>query len=173
MSFSRSVVNSDELYVTPGGVHVPANEGITKWFSGDVYTIKLTATDTNGALGVIEASVPPGGGPVAHTHANEEETFYLLSGELEFLHGNETFIAGPGDLVFVPRRIRHRFKNIGLHPAKMLFLYTPGGPEGMFVEGGDEPQPGVQVQPWGPERINEHYFELLRKYGNEAFPEDP
>jgi hypothetical protein len=26
----------------------------------------------------------------------------------------------------------------------------------MFVEGGDEPQPGVQVQPWGPERIDEN-----------------
>jgi hypothetical protein len=29
---------------------------------------------------------------------------------------------------------------------------------------------GVQVQPWGLERLNEKYFELLRKYGNEAFP---
>jgi hypothetical protein len=28
---------------------------------------------------------------------------------------------------------------------------TYGVPEGLFVEGGDQPQPGVQVQPWGPE----------------------
>ena len=39
-----------------------------------------------------------------------------------------------------------------------------GGAEGLFVEGGDEPQPGVQVQPWGPERIDERLLGLLVKY---------
>jgi hypothetical protein len=46
----------------------------------------------------------------------------------------------------------------------MLFFYTPGGAEQLFVEGGDEPQPGVQVQPWGPERIDERLLSLLDKY---------
>jgi len=32
------------------------------------------------------------------------------------------------------------------------------------VEGGDEPQPGVQVQPWGPERIDDRLLSLLDKY---------
>jgi quercetin dioxygenase-like cupin family protein len=169
MSFSISEVSPDP----PDSVYVPANEGITKWFSGDVYTVRLMATNTNGALGIIEASVPPGNGPVAHAHTNGDETFYMLSGELEFLHGNETFIASPGDLLFVPRGTRHRFKNIGLHPARLLFMYTPGGTEGQFIEGGDEPEPGVNAPPWGGERNNEHYFELLRKYGTEELPEDP
>jgi quercetin dioxygenase-like cupin family protein len=130
--------------------------------------VRLTAASTNGTLGLTEASIPPGSGPVAHTQADQDETFYLLSGELEFLDGNETFIAGPGDLVFVPRRIRHGFKNIELYPARTLIWFTPGGAEGLFVEGGDEPQPGVQVPPWGPERVSEHYVELFRKYGAEA-----
>ncbi|MEY9835642.1 hypothetical protein [Streptacidiphilus sp. EB103A] len=34
----------------------------------------------------------------------------------------------------------------------------------MFVEGGDEPRPGMQVQPWGPERIDERMLGLLAKY---------
>jgi hypothetical protein len=34
----------------------------------------------------------------------------------------------------------------------------------LFVEGGDEPQPGVQVQPWGPERIDERLLGLLTRY---------
>jgi quercetin dioxygenase-like cupin family protein len=62
-----------------------ASDGITKWFSGDVYTVKATAANTNRSLGAIDASVPPGGGPVPHTHPGHDEIFYLLSGELEFL----------------------------------------------------------------------------------------
>lgn len=151
-----------------GGIHVPAGEGVTKWFSGDVYTVRLQSAQTRGSVGIVEASVPPGGGPVPHTHAEQEETFYLLSGELEFLDGERTFTAVTGDVVHIPRLVRHRFTNVGLHTAKLLFIYTPAGAEGLFVEGGDEPTPGVQVDTWGPERFDERILGLFHKYGVEA-----
>ncbi|GIE32558.1 hypothetical protein Ait01nite_056030 [Actinoplanes italicus] len=153
---------------TSGGIHVPAGEGVTKWFSGDVYSVRLQAAQTGGSVGIVEASVPPGGGPVPHTHAEQDETFYLLSGELEFLDGERTFTAVTGDIVHIPRMVRHRFKNVGLHTTRLLFIYTPGGAEGLFVEGGDEPQPGVQVDTWGPERFDERILGLFHKYGVEA-----
>jgi len=151
-------------------LYVPAAAGATKWVFGDTYTIKLTSQLTKGSLGLVEASVPPGCGPVAHTHAGEDEIFYMLSGELEFLSGEQTFIAGPGDVVFIPRTVRHRFHNAGLHHVKMLFLYTPGGPENIFLEGGDEPKPGQTAQLWGPERLP-GLADLMVKYGIEALPE--
>ena len=152
----------------PGGLHVPAGHGVTKWFSGDVYTVRLQAAQTNGSVGLVEASVPPGGGSVTDTHAEQEETFYLHSGELEFLDGERTFTAVTGDVVHIPRMVRHRFTNVGLHTAKLLFIYTPAGAEGLFVEGGDEPTPGVQVDTWGPERFDERILGLFHKYGVEA-----
>jgi quercetin dioxygenase-like cupin family protein len=152
------------------GRHVPASGGITTWFNGDILTTKLTAEESGGALGVIEATCPPGGGPVPHIHQNSDETFYMLSGELEFLQGDRVFTAGPGDVVFCPRGIIHRFTNPGIQPAKMIFVYTPGGAEGLFIEAGDIPQPGVQVQPWGPERLDEHLIGLLAKYDNALPP---
>jgi mannose-6-phosphate isomerase-like protein (cupin superfamily) len=158
----------DARYSTRGGVYVPAGEGITKWFSGDIYTVKLRAEATNGVISVVDASIPVGSGPVPHSHVDEDETFFMLSGELEFLDGDMTFMAGPGDLVFVPRKTRHRFKNIGLHPARMLFLYTPGATADIFVEGGDEPEPGKMAQPWGPERIDARILGLFDKYGTVA-----
>ncbi|MFJ6895674.1 cupin domain-containing protein [Streptomyces hokutonensis] len=153
-----------------GGLHVPADAGVSRWVFGDTYTAKLTGQLTNGSLGLVEASVPPGGGPVGHTHAHEDEIFYLLSGELEFLSGERTFTAGPGDVVFIPRTVHHRFRNAGIRPASMLFMYTPGGAEGIFIEGGDEPEAGKAAQMWGPERLPQ-LADLLVKYGVEVVPE--
>ncbi len=170
MTFEIEETSADPRYTKSGGVFVPARDGVTKWFSGDVYTVKLQARQTNGTIGLVEASVPPGSGPVPHTHASQDETFYVLAGELEFLDGERTFIAGPGDVVHCPRRVRHRFANVGVHTARMLFMYSPGGTEGIFVEGGDEPRPGVQVQAWGPERFDEHMLGLFAKYQTEALP---
>jgi mannose-6-phosphate isomerase-like protein (cupin superfamily) len=159
------------LYIAEGdALHVPAAGGVTKWVFGDTYTIKLTSHLTNGSVGLTEAWVPPGSGPVAHTHAGEDETFFLLDGELEFLSGERTFTAGPGDAVFIPRTVRHRFRNVGLHPARMLFLYTPGGPENIFLDAGDEPQAGQTAPQWGPERIPP-LADFLVKYGIEVLPE--
>ena len=54
-------------------------------------------------------------------------------------------------------------------------LYVPnkdGATKAMFVEGGDEPQPGGQVQPWGPERIDERMLGLLSKHDT-VLPSSP
>ncbi|GIH24386.1 hypothetical protein Aph01nite_26960 [Acrocarpospora phusangensis] len=153
----------DPQYVQRGAIHVPAGEGITKWMSGDVYTMKLTATQGSGALGFIEASIPVGAGPVPHMHNNSDEAFYLLAGELEFLDGDRTFIGRTGDFIYIPRGHRHRFRNVGVHPARMIFMFTPGGPEQTFIEGGDEPLPGEQPAPWGPERFGT-LIELATRY---------
>jgi quercetin dioxygenase-like cupin family protein len=40
------------------------------------------------------------------------QVFYLFSGELEFLNGDETTIVEAEDFVFIPRNIRHRYKKI-------------------------------------------------------------
>ncbi len=93
-----------------GSLYVPAGTGVTKWSSGDVNTIKASATTTNGSFGFVEASVPPGGGPVAHVHRRSDEAFYLMYGELELLAGDRIFTARSGDFIFVPRGTRHRFQ---------------------------------------------------------------
>ncbi len=152
------------------GLHIRAGGGITTWFNGDILAAKLTAAQTGGALGLIEATCPPGGGPVPHVHPGSDETFYMISGELEFLQGDRVFTAGVGDVVFCPRGTVHRFHNPGIQPARMIFVYTPGGAEGLFIEAGDEPQPGVQVLPWGPERLDERLLSLLPMYDNALPP---
>jgi mannose-6-phosphate isomerase-like protein (cupin superfamily) len=171
MSFSIPGVDPDDpRYQRRGALYVPAGEGITKWVSGDVYTMKATASTTGGALGFIEASVPPGRGTSPHAHGTEIEAFYLLAGELEFVDGDRRFTAGQGDFVFVPAGIRHSFMNRGVHTARMIFLFSPGGPEEMFVESGDEPRPGEQSPAWGPEKLAE-ILPAIARYNVDLLPD--
>jgi hypothetical protein len=65
----------DPRYTRRGDVYVPADQAVTKLFSGDEYRIRLTAADSNGSLGLVEAMVSPLSGPVAHAHADQDETF--------------------------------------------------------------------------------------------------
>ena len=78
MSISLSQPDPSPCTAIGEAVHVPAGAGVTTWFSGDTDTIKLASQLADGSLGFIEASVPPGGGPVAHTHAHEDEIWYLI-----------------------------------------------------------------------------------------------
>jgi quercetin dioxygenase-like cupin family protein len=73
--------------VAKGAVHVPAGEGESVWLVGDTYTFKATSENANASLVFLEATVPPQGGPPSHIHHREDEAFYLLEGELEFLGG--------------------------------------------------------------------------------------
>jgi mannose-6-phosphate isomerase-like protein (cupin superfamily) len=163
--------NEDPRYTRSGAVYVPPGEGRTTWFSGDTYTIKASRDSTNGSLGFVEATVPPGGGPIAHAHSRTDESFYVLSGELEILDGARTFMVGAGAFVFIPRGTRHRFKNTGVHAARLLFFFTPAGEEGVFVYG-DVPQPGHAPPAWGPERFaTPEILKFNEQAGVEILPE--
>ncbi|WP_019073341.1 cupin domain-containing protein [Streptomyces hokutonensis] len=139
-------------YYRPRVLHVPAEKGVVKWMSGDVYETLATADSTGGALGFTVCWVPPGGGPIAHVHKSADESFYVVSGSLEFLNGDQTFVADAGDFVFVPRGTRHRFRNRTGEQAHMVSFFTPGGGEGLWLEGGDDPVPGAKPEFWPPER---------------------
>jgi quercetin dioxygenase-like cupin family protein len=76
--------------------------------------------------------IPPGQGPPLHTHANEDESWYVLDGELRFKLDSEIRAAPAGSFVFVPRGTVHAFQNEGREPARTLVIFTPAGRERFF-----------------------------------------
>ena len=83
-------------------LHRPVATGQAYWGPGDHYTFLVTGEESAGAYFAMEALVPPGGGPPPHIHTREDESLDLLEGELEFLLGDETIVAGSlGDSEFV------------------------------------------------------------------------
>ncbi len=110
-----------------------AVQPVTVEWMGTRYRILLT--DSNpGSAGVFESFDQPGYGPPRHIHNAEDETFYVLSGSVEFWMGGMTTRHGAGDLVFVPRGVEHAFRIAGNSAARMLTILTPGGFERFFVE---------------------------------------
>jgi quercetin dioxygenase-like cupin family protein len=115
-------------------LHRPSGGGLTFWGPGDMYRFLVTGEETGGAYFAMEALVPPGGGPPPHIHRNEDETFYIVEGEVDFRLGDEALTAGVGDFVNVPRGSVHCFHNSGTAAMRMILTFTPAGIEKFFEE---------------------------------------
>ena len=72
------------------------DEGRMLWVVGELLPLKLVGSDTDGAFALLEEVTPPQGGPPPHMHTREDETFYVLEGELEFVVGGRALLATAG-----------------------------------------------------------------------------
>lgn len=95
---------------------------------------KIMSEDTGGKYSVIMSNTPPSGGPPPHIHKYEDELFYVVKGEYEFICGSEKIKASAGSLINLPKGISHSFKNIGTSNGILLNTITPGGFEKFFQE---------------------------------------
>jgi len=126
---SADIATAEAVVVGPG-------EGYASWFQGNRITIKATAASTGGAFGLVESLVAPGYSPPLHIHDLEDETFWVLEGEVTIRCGDRTFRATAGAFAFLPRGVPHTFVVEDNRPARMLGILTPGGGEAFFAEGG-------------------------------------
>jgi quercetin dioxygenase-like cupin family protein len=68
---------------------------------------------------------PGAGSDGAYSHAGEE-AMYLISGSLEVhLNGVESYSLQAGDCLYFPSAEPHRWRNLGLQPAVVLWVNTP------------------------------------------------
>ena len=143
------------------------NEGRTIAVVGDVYRFMATSEDTNGKYAMWEAIVPPGGGPPPHVHSREEESFYILEGEITFLIGEERVVVTAGMFANMPVGTPHSFKNESSKLAKMLISVAPAGLEEMFFEFGVPlPEGSTSALPPTKDEI-EKLLKIAPRYGIE------
>jgi quercetin dioxygenase-like cupin family protein len=103
------------------------------WYNGWLLTFLATGEETDGQFALIEAVTRRGNVPPPHIHHREEETFYVLEGEMTFSVGGQTIKATPGTMVCLPRDVAHSFV-IDSEQLRVLILLTPAGLEGWFKE---------------------------------------
>jgi quercetin dioxygenase-like cupin family protein len=125
-------------------------EGERLWFNSSLLTFKATSAETNGAFVLFEMVSPRGKATPLHLHPTEDESFYVIEGELMAHVDGRELTAGPGGFVSFPRGTPHAFTIVS-EQARFLTLFTPGpvAAEAFFHDGG-EPAQGDRMPPEGP-----------------------
>jgi quercetin dioxygenase-like cupin family protein len=116
------------------------------YFDVGIGSICLSGADTGGKYCLLEVSLAPGIGVPRHTHTREDEGYYVLSGELEVIVGEEVFILKAGDTLMAPRDIPHQLRNSGKTENHYLLIFSPSGFE-EFLKMTAVPAPDNAVAP--------------------------
>ena len=133
-------METKEEKMEQGITHIGPGDGRSLRVLGELVTYKTTSERTGGAYSLFEVVSEPGVGPPPHVQHREDEAFYVLEGEYEFLDDDgHTVRVGTGSLVYVPKGNLHAYKNLGTTPGRMLVSQTPGGLHERFFEEVGEP----------------------------------
>ena len=117
----------------PKPYRLAPGEGLADvWWKTGRITVKAGPDETGNAFSQFEVDDPRGSGPPLHVHHNEDETFYILEGEVTFLVDGERIDVGAGDFLFALRDIPHAYV-VRSEYARMLVTLSPSGTEQLFV----------------------------------------
>lgn len=118
---------------TQGIVVQPGQGQSWEMAPGPSATLELLGDATGGSVTLFEETVPVGTKSTFHLHHDSDEVAWVLDGEITFLIGDEITVGGPGTCAFMPRGVRHAWKNSGTETGRVVFLCTPAS-AGAYVE---------------------------------------
>jgi quercetin dioxygenase-like cupin family protein len=135
----------------------------------------IGADQTDGALSLLEVTIPPRTLIKPHAHTREDEFSLVLSGTIGVRTGDDTVEEVPeGSWLIKPRNVPHAMWNLAEQPARILEVVMPGGLEGYFEkiapilrEHGPEwtARYDAAAEEYGLEILNDWSNELQAKYG--------
>ena len=109
------------------------------WFLDALSQVRLSGEQTGGAFSVRDNLGRRGHASPVHVHDRDDETFFVLDGELRVYVGEEEHTAGPGTVAVLPRRLRHAYV-VTSATARFLTLHTPAGFEQFAAQAGQPAQ---------------------------------
>jgi quercetin dioxygenase-like cupin family protein len=96
------------------------------WFLGALVRVRACGDATAGQLAILEHEGERGYSSPVHRHNADEETFFVLDGELRVEVNGQAQAVGAGAVAFLPRRLPHAFV-VTSPQARFLTLHTPAG----------------------------------------------
>ncbi len=101
--------------------------GIHHWFS------RPDITESEDLI-VVRVDVEPGGGHPFHIHPEMDEVIYILSGKAEQWIEQKAKMLGPGEAVYIPKKMVHATYNEGDKSLSFLAILSPSADlEGSMV----------------------------------------
>jgi quercetin 2,3-dioxygenase len=89
--------------------------------------VVVGGADSEGHLSLVESIWTTKFSVTPHFHKLHGETFYIISGKVEWTIGGRTQVLGPGDAVHIPSNTLHSVRV--LETMHSLMFYQPGGYE--------------------------------------------
>ncbi len=108
--------------------------------------LKLSSKDTDGIVSTFDFVGLDRRGPSLHLHEAQDEAFYVVGGDYVFQLGEEMQRLGEGDVIFLPRRIKHSWVQVSERGRLFYFLQPAGQMEEYFLKTmrlGENPDPAA------------------------------
>jgi len=81
---------------------------------------------------------PDSGPGPCHYHAESDNVYFVLEGEISVVVEGEEFRLGRNDALFIPPGLRHATSNCGDVPAQFIEIYAPSAPDFQLAETASE-----------------------------------
>lgn len=107
-----------------------------------------------------------------HVHAKDDETIYVVEGELIAVIDGQSRRLTAGESAFLPRGVPHQLVNMSGNPNRYILIGTPALFDRFLEEAGRERQSGEAVRPPTSAEI-ELLREISPKFGITLLPDWP
>ena len=140
--------------------------------AGIVMKCLLSGEQTAGQFCLFENKSDGNTKTPIHVHTRDDETVYVIEGELTAVLDSQPRRLTSGESIFLPRGIPHQLTNMSGNPCRYILIGTPARFERFLEEGGHELQPNEIVGTPTPEEI-ERLREAAPRFGITLLPDWP
>jgi mannose-6-phosphate isomerase-like protein (cupin superfamily) len=140
--------------------------------AGVVMKCLLSGEQTAGQFCLLENRSGGNTRTPIHVHARDDETLYIIEGELTALLDGQPRRLTAGESIFLPRGIPHQLMNMSGNPSRYILIGTPALFDRFLEQGGHELQPDEVVGPPTPQEI-ERLREASPRFGITLLPDWP
>lgn len=117
------------------------------WFVENLRYIHLDGEQTAGAYHLGEVVGRRGDMPPLHVHHRDDETFYVLDGEMTLFFPDRQTVLRQGQAALAPRGVPHAYR-VESEAARWLVINSPSGYE-RFVRAASQPAEREELPPAG------------------------
>jgi len=101
----------------------PANQ---LWFMDSLITVRVSMSDGQDGISVLEHRMPYGSSPPLHIHRTEDAVFHVLEGELRVRLQDRERRVGAGEVFLAPKGVPHTYRVESAQGSRCLTITARG-----------------------------------------------